>query len=1110
MNHSTQFRKNPAIGLFANLARHNIFLVMNDIIKKVVHHSHRSLPPELLEPLKKEELLSGKDYQPPIVLKILKMNGYEVDKLYISKLLQNHFPFLKFLGNYKNLGPLKLDDYYAVFELLFTHLEHIRNYYSHAYHSPINYDLNLFELINGLMDAAIPEVGLRYGRDKNELNFLKRQKKIVSDPSFRKKRSHKNQQAAVIKSWVANDSKFSVSHRNELTNAGITYLISIFLQKGQVYQFLQNFEKFNQDPVKELYSIFSLRMPYYTIEIEDKLSEQALFLDLLNEFRFCSKQLYDHLTPEEQKLFHLPLITNEEDTPSPDENSISEPTNGSFITVTRKTNRFAYFAMRIIEHLNLYKKLDFHIDLGKMVYHKYEKQLSGIGMTTRTWEKELRVYGKLHEIAKKLPDFLKDIQQDPSAIDAETKAPYWLDTFPHYHFDGMNISLKLRQQNKGELIPFKQTLRSDQTISIPKLEEPDFVMNTRELQASLFYDYLAKKYAWDKRAEDIIITFKEKVDCLLGDIIMGNDLKSEFYHFFQNQKNNFNNHHATINVPSNDSSTIRNIIFKRWLKSKYQLDPGTIPNTIEKWIIDATDTETQLRVESALQKMIAETDTMLHDVAREQDNWNMNKSTGRMKSNLKWTGKMAVFVTRDIMRFIDFSKAGEGPNPELFQHLQALWALQSGPTDKLVNALKSCGVFIYPRQHPFFKETDITSNVEAISLFNIYLTKRKQYLENVLTQFKNGIKKVESLKFFKIRTIPEEADKIKELAINIKGKLTNIPNGLFKYSILNEIAKSNHPDLISLQGKLKVNDEWQIEKSTMSSIINTFFNVIKESKQNFYSFTRNYSTKDNLGQKFELIYDPLKGAEFFRGISQNNIPMEVLQRFRKVINENERAIRHFESCQQVLFLYAKDWLLQMGNTIGLNELEANKISLEHVNPIDGGNFLNSTVEYTINTSGKHIKFSSLLKNSGKGRKVLWDRRLEGLFKYYNDSIKVITNKEILRQLNAYDTLRVEMFSEMLEFEYALQNNTQLKKWIEEQLQGNHYINHKKILKHLKVNEAEKKLILNIRNSICHNQFPNPLIGSMNFSPNESYAKTINDCFKDAYTKVKIAYEGNKT
>ncbi|MCB9261925.1 MAG: hypothetical protein H6607_06080 [Flavobacteriales bacterium] len=334
-------------GAYLNMARNNLYLTLAHIadLNNVSHPNGDTewRRPPLIQKLNQNE-------QPDTVSKIIEKIDTHLP--FVQSFIRSELRYEQKQSN-NNAQRLPLpSDYYKIITEIVDVINDLRNFYVHSNHQPIQVKLKTIKWLEHHFDVSIREVAERYQikDDKLEtgLSFLRRRKGKDENPDF----------------------KYSFKDRDDnITEKGLAYLICLFLEKSYAFRFLSRIKGFKRSEgffryTKEVFSSGAIRIP--KPRLKSDFSENALFLDVLNELGRCPRMLYAHLSETDKKEFQV----LDEQVENPDDDSISK--------LVRGTDRFNHFAMRLIDENNLFEKLRFQIDLGTYYFKEgYEKNING-------------------------------------------------------------------------------------------------------------------------------------------------------------------------------------------------------------------------------------------------------------------------------------------------------------------------------------------------------------------------------------------------------------------------------------------------------------------------------------------------------------------------------------------------------------------------------------------------------------------------------------------------------------------------------------------------------------------------------------------------------------
>ncbi|KAA6340367.1 hypothetical protein EZS27_011763 [termite gut metagenome] len=323
---------------YANMARHNAFLIVNEINEKVFQRSAT----------KEDELL-----RESFLVKPPRQQADIIGK--IDSLLLHHFPFLAYYEN-KSAGSARVE-----LKKYMDILNQFRNEVTHYKH-PVEPKciVNLQEVFS----SAVEKV----------------QERMIafSEKDF----EHLKPSSSDYRHYILTEAGI-----NTLTDTGLYFFLCLFLEKKYAYKFLAGIKGFKNNTdhthkvALEVFTQFCCRLPY------SKSASSDIALDMLNELNRCPKALYQVIDNEQKELFTVKkedIVETEQGT-----EDVPEP------VMIRYDDRFPYFALRYFDESEALTDISFQLYLGRK--HKKElhrKKLNG-EMRTHNLLKEMHVFGKL-------------------------------------------------------------------------------------------------------------------------------------------------------------------------------------------------------------------------------------------------------------------------------------------------------------------------------------------------------------------------------------------------------------------------------------------------------------------------------------------------------------------------------------------------------------------------------------------------------------------------------------------------------------------------------------------------------------------------------------------
>lgn len=379
---------------YANMARHNVYLILNHINKSLFGHDST---------LKEEDLQNS-------ITKILNYKNRADHYAKAIKLLNHHFPFIacyykkeikKAAGNSdsKNTNkknPDELKEPLTLKEILKT-LTEIRNELNHYRHHLKKHPIPFFQdLFNDSVQLA----------KKRMIEFDETCFNAIQNSPYNKMMDSKN---------------------SDLTDAGKLFFLCLLLDKKNAFEMLAKVKGFKNRideryrATLECYTQLCCKTPYPKLESSD------ISLDILNELNRCPNALYQVLSAEEKLKFKKE--TNEETV---------EELNP---IMKRYDDRSAYLALRYFDRAKCLDDITSHLQLGRKVMGEPHKKVFNKEERTHLILKEMRVHNKLsaYETEEAQTFFQSKIESN----EVEQFAP-------HYRMVGNRIGLNWGTPSKKE------------------------------------------------------------------------------------------------------------------------------------------------------------------------------------------------------------------------------------------------------------------------------------------------------------------------------------------------------------------------------------------------------------------------------------------------------------------------------------------------------------------------------------------------------------------------------------------------------------------------------------------------------------------------------------
>lgn len=820
-----------------------------------------------------------------------------------------------------------------------------------------------------------------------------------------------------------------------LTDAGIVFFLCCFLEKHSAFEFLEEI-KFTEglNPanalyVKEILCMNRIRMT--RSQIDSQMSDTALALDMMNELRKCPKPLYDVLDLSSRNYFKDDAnLQWEEDNPtqtdsqSPDSHNITDLRAKSVprSTFVRWQNRFPEMALCFIDLKGLFKTTRFQLRLGNYRYrfytHTAQQSLDG-RERLRILQKELHGFGRINEIEqtikKKWGQYIEKNTTDPKPKDQPDRTPYITHQRPQYNIDPVSHSIGLRwdfpNKKTKYYIPEIQPLKKCPSGNLA----PQCYLNTDELTALLFYQYIKDKYRPDKgsSAENII------------------------------RKCYINLHTLFSQLADNKAISINEL-------NKWELRPSDIPAKIRKLMEGHERSEQEIRVslrrsikyQLTLIKKTTKTRIAKYKAATDKEKQTDQKNT-RFRPPIL-TGRLAQQLIDDIVWWLPTdSPCRSRLTSEKYNILQASiallgqWTALSDPSqqtvtiDDLRQMMEKIGL-LGPDGHPFLSQVFKQPNQSAGSFYNNYLSAEQDHIETLWHDFDHNLDQLISqahakLPFVHIDRPKWNVDKSNNLSQLAQEYLTHplqLPLGLFAQPIaqlLRDIAKGEATETWK-QLTAEIDRLTQKGQPSTLKLIELYHKNIEEDDfQNFYNSSPNagfqhhyelFKRLDNeKGCSVEEVFNLLRGKDKPKEWAED--PTALMRKQAKQVEQTEHAIRRCQ-IEDIVMLYAARNILSPKNDPtpnGTDTSQPQEFKLKHVQK--GDELLERTIDFNwvvdIEGQQKTIRQQNMkMKDYGKFYKFASDgERLKSLLA--NLGGNEFQRADIEAEYANYDVSRSQVF-----------------------------------------------------------------------------------------------------
>lgn len=614
----------------------------------------------------------------------------------LEQLIDRHFPFVKVVQEFicekddnNEFDRFKSLSVFDILERLSVSLRILRNYYSHfdikLYPNQID-EYNQNELLQRCVIKAtyvksIDTVKERFNLSDEELEFSNCKTK-------------EGQRKENFRYYLTDKSN------RHLTQFGLIMLTSLFLEKqyskilidkSHLIPSTQSFGKVptatpEQKYVPEIVAVYRIRVHTEKLHVVD--NADALAFDMLTELRRCPIELYDHLTPKEQKAFRIK----------------NEDNNDDEVLLLRHRDRFATLAMKYIDYGRLFQRVRFQVSLGNYFFKFYNKYcIDGGEARVRCLSKHVNGFGRIDEIDEaRLQQWNTQIRIfDTVHKNTAEEMPYVTDQYPQYTEADGHIAMRIFDPTEEPLLHVP-TLEADGVRNL----EPTCRLSTYALPAMMMLMYL-EGAEW---VEQIIIEAVDSFHRLFQDVAEGRLL------------------------PVDEDEQLQKILYQHYPHIQLQDVPQDLRIYLTGYQSDAKELF-GFWAEDTIDKLINETQSKLQQISKANAKPQHGKSQKAKATNrpaLK-PGKMAEFLAKDIMRFQPFTSDNKGKLTGLnFRVFQSALATYTGDKSYLKTLLKQAHIIETPnkcKSNPIVNKLNINGVKSTEQFYRLYLKARLKYLK---------------------------------------------------------------------------------------------------------------------------------------------------------------------------------------------------------------------------------------------------------------------------------------------------------------------------------------------------------------------------------------------
>ena len=1098
-------------GAALNSCRHNVYLVLSTLearyeadIRHALAHPKRG-PIKDFQPVEEEQFgkchLINKDY---------KLLPDEI-RLKVWDDLRRHFRFLnvfheKYLDALKaqqkqQKGPrkkgkdkkdkIKPDEHIwkgiVWINQMLQYINALRNHFSHTW-SELNPSQEIIPGLQTVFDAAPLALWYRYEG-----------KEIFTKDMF--KRFHPKSAGEKFHYHL-------VKQNGYLTVKGLSFLICLLSPAKTGNEFLSRIYGFKDTRTKErllsrkVFTIFSLQLPY------DKLESSDIFLDLINELARCPSPLF-RLLPEAQRQRFVAQPESDPDQDSQEtelteaEPQAQEEENPSEIpplaTLKRYGNRFPFFALRYLDDTQALPQMRFQLYLGRNKDQEYDKRVAG-QVRRRAILRDLKAFGRWLDFQPEKAPFVKPINGVPHPNSWRTRL--WrlgddpkaflmpsIDQFsPKYQITGNRIAIKfVEPEEDGKWPSFAPSQKGVQQANLP-----DAILSTHELGPLCFLHHLHQKGLATRGPEETIRSFISRFRRCCADIESG-------------QLQPVGDLHPDL-VSSDQRTEQENALYQERfsvlqdvLMDNYQLYPSHLPDNLRQHLLGFHRLKTNPNQEIDPNYRAAALKTLLR--MRKEARYRLKILDLKLEREkpgrrLIKAGELAEELSRDIIYFQRPTEGDHGGKATDIQYktLQAMLAMWGAEKDRAARFMDlDLGLIAEHSEtvHPFLYKIRLHSQRTIIHLYRSYMDAKIKWLSNLIQGVEDkGRRKIGTKRILEEYEYFLKALKKIKRPKNYDQTVVMLPKGLFNIELRKALAE---PD--------------PTQEATQLSYPQGIDHFLEGDQQEFYHWTRLYLDPENWPERdltnltvdaqIKLLQEKISGfparEELQRG--EEDLAHPWRRKLRKIL-KSESLIRFERANDQLSWLLARETLTdssRFNREIGQTGWQLSKLGFHLSSGRDEGqvrvSHLDQVVEMQIRIGEKIIYDQQKIKDYGRFRKRLKDRRIPGLLKFI--PAQRIPASTIANELEDYEKIRIEFFRAILDFEATFREQEGLwQEALEMQASMNaanasrqedlkHVSHH--VLLHVLANRgcwlADSRITIDhlkhFRNKFFHNEFLNP-------------------------------------
>ena len=1079
---------------YLNLARHNAFLLLEDIAKQnglsegereedhLTNHPVLNKLEQEKHPRRQQKILASLNKAVPFIQRLQRhlIASQRKQATPASADVKNNKP--AFEDQADTLLPKHYHE--LLKDLLLETLHQQRNCHTHAYHSLKQPLEKLIPFLYVLFDAAVRTIKSRLQLNEPDIAHLRRKAahkpkpadkgKLVTNPKFRY-------------TLTTSDGYFSAT--------GLAFFACLFLSKQDGWQLLKQISGFKNDNTKrhkatlEVFTCWRVRLP--AERLDSQTDRQSLMLDMLGELIRCPQKLYQHLGAQDKRDFVMETDVDE----ALDETLDEVPE----VLLTRQGERFVPLMMSYFDQAEAFP-LRFQLDLGNLCFASYPKTLPGDDEpAVRRLMHKVLVFGRLPALAKApKSQSWQALERDPATISDDYDQPYISQTTPHYHLLDDNIALKLvsnkiLDDHNDSYPQIKPDTKHPARYEPPPNRRADFYLSRHAFWQLGFYYLLQLSHHQQlhimPNLEELLKSYKDAINKIFQDVQSG------------------------ALAPLADNAALQRALETyQYGRNRAHLQVKNLPQVVQHYLLSRQKQGDALEsAKRTLKAYLADNERRLKLLKRLVDTNDRRNLAGAKKQKVVKAGNMADFLAKDLLRLQPIQNAdaaNKGKATSLIvAELQACLAFFARDKHRLPALFASMGLLGGEQPHPFLARVGL-DHAGVIGFYRAYLEARAKYLDGLKTTIKANPARIADFPYLR-KPVRPPAD-IQAHIKTLQEQPINLPRQLFFPFIKSALIALGGPLQQAIEGAQRCN---------ASYLLALYYQHFRQDHaQRYYACPRHYDLLDKVyahEQKSQAKPQQIKtmqwryasaegrkmvsnikaylrssaekraGATKHKSTSPDNRFAEYQQ-----LSQNEKDIRELAVQDQVLFLAAQQ-LAQHEQVEAVQKLKLQNLVRDA---------LNVSIAYALPLHGKKIVSQHIkLKKIGEFRRFLKDRRLPALLPYYPQ--QEIERIDLEHELQDYQQRRLEVFRRIHAFE----------RWVHERYgldaEQDKDSEHGRLLRayfkaHPAADSKQKmQQMLVLRNAFSHNQYPS---GKEMYPLAEAMLQEASEHFKTQRGPLRVA------